>query len=160
MRVAGLRNSEVVQIGAGWDSSCVLRSGGRVFCRGRGDAYQPGNGTNQGSDVPVPVSTLLNARELSVGDFQNCAVRNNGRVSCWGSNVSGELGDGSFAVRPTPVTVVGLRDAVPVSAGGPAGTSCAIQASGQASAGEAMPMDVSGSDGRTRTSRSRHSRFV
>jgi hypothetical protein len=56
--------------------------------------------------VPVQVSGITTATEISVGAETACALLADGTVSCWGVNADGELGVGSmYASSNTPVSI-------------------------------------------------------
>jgi len=59
-----------------------------------------GNGTTTQSSVPVLVTGITGATDLSVGSFTACTTMYSGvMVLCWGSNEGGQLGSGSFSAR-------------------------------------------------------------
>jgi len=58
------------------------------------------------SPTPVPISAVMNATQVSVGNTHTCALLS--RVKCWGNNYDGELGNGKTKDSSTPVSVVGL----------------------------------------------------
>jgi alpha-tubulin suppressor-like RCC1 family protein len=90
------------QIVAG-DHSCALVTGGRVKCWGGNDKGQLGNGSNVDSNVPVNVSGITGATQVSSGDHDTCALVGGGRVKCWGWNDFGQLGDRTTTDRNLPV---------------------------------------------------------
>jgi len=105
VQVVGL--TDVVDVSAGLEHTCVVRSGGSVACFGRDDSGQLGDGEPlESSGVPVPVVGLVGAVGVTAGWGQSCAVRANGRVSCWGNNFKGLLGAGAGPDHHAqPVTV-------------------------------------------------------
>lgn len=138
--VSGL--TDVVQVAAGAAHTCALRTGGSVACWGANDAGKLGDGigdhgvvcrngtsTIDCSFVPVEVSGVADAVELSVGGGHTCIRRRSGRVSCWGENYAGQIGDGSMSARSTPVDVSMLTDAVAIAAG--RAHTCAMRRSGE-----------------------------
>ncbi len=129
-----------VEVSAGFSHTCVRRTSGTATCWGSNSVGELGDGTTThstcclGSDcadcslVPVAVSSLTDAVEISVGVVYSCARRASGAVVCWGGNSIGQLGDGTTTDRYTPVAVSGLTDAVEISANW--GHTCARRASG------------------------------
>jgi alpha-tubulin suppressor-like RCC1 family protein len=87
-----------------------------VWCWGKGEQGQLGNGASASSKVPVQAIGVSDAVSLTVGDRHSCAAQGDGSVRCWGDNASGQLGDGSVSARPTPVVVAAIGEAVMVAA--------------------------------------------
>lgn len=95
--------------------SCVVRTGGSVWCWGQNDRGQLGNGTRAASLAPTRVVGVEGARDVACGFASTCALLETGEVRCWGDNGAGQLGDGMGgpdASSTEPVTVDGLTDAV------------------------------------------------
>ena len=131
-RVVGLpRGVQAVVVGA--LHTCVLTAAGAVWCWGRNDEGQLGDGT-QVPQRPLPsiVAGLSDGwRGLAAGSDHTCALGESGDVKCWGSNYHGQLGDGTRQTRRTPVVVGGLPpDVLALSARG--GHTCATTANGRA----------------------------
>jgi len=124
---------------AGYYQSCALAGSGQMYCWGRNDQGQIGDGSNQNRFTPVPVAGGLTFRALGGGDAFMCGITTGGSTWCWGSNRSGELGDPSIQNQPTPVEVEGLPELRKIYGAGGAFTlgSAAAYACGLNSAGEA-----------------------
>jgi alpha-tubulin suppressor-like RCC1 family protein len=99
-----------------------------VVCWGSNTSGQLGDGTTDPSSIPVTVSGLSDAIDISVGVATSCALRAAGEVACWGNNLDGQLGDGTYASSPVPVPVLGIDDAIQVSVA--AGLVCIVRATG------------------------------
>jgi uncharacterized cupin superfamily protein len=97
-----------VDVSAGGDHSCAVRSTGTVACWGA-------NGSNQSTVT----SGLNTATQVSAGYVHSCALKSDGTVVCWGNNVSGESSPGSL----TGVTQIDLGDYF----------SCAVRSNGTVS---------------------------
>jgi alpha-tubulin suppressor-like RCC1 family protein len=72
-----------VSSGAGF--TCLINSSEKIYCFGKNDAYQLGNGTTNDSDVPVQIA--FNAtlwKEVSAGYNHACGIRVGGNIMCWG----------------------------------------------------------------------------
>ena len=91
--------------------SCALTTDGVVFCWGANSDGQLGNGSNEDSDVPVPVKglngadQLTNMKQISAGGRHTCALAEGGAAYCWGRNNYGQLGTGTFSQSNIPVAV-------------------------------------------------------
>jgi alpha-tubulin suppressor-like RCC1 family protein len=103
-------------ITAGSAHACLLRADGGVFCWGRNDDGQLGDGSLTPRSLAVRVPGLA-ATAVAAGERHTCAVRDDGLVVCWGADDAGQLGDGGGVDRRTPVPVPGVSGAVAVSAG-------------------------------------------
>lgn len=101
----------LVQISAGYVSTCALSSTGAAYCWGNGTNGALGNSLATGSNVPVAVYTggVLSGvvlTQISVGNVAACALSAVGAVYCWGYGGAGTLGNGSTtSVQTTPVAV-------------------------------------------------------
>ena len=110
-------------------TSCAVLADGGVRCWGYGGRGTIGNGaTVTANSMPLAVSGIDDALQVSVGGDHVCAVRGAGAVACWGEGASGKLGNGATSNTSTPVSVQWLGDALQVSAGDQ--HSCALRATG------------------------------
>ncbi len=81
---------------SGGENVCVLKTDGRLFCRGVNYAGQLGTGTND--DSPVVFQEVLTSAALpivgavSAGEIHTCALKGDRTVWCWGVGAYGELG--------------------------------------------------------------------
>ena len=98
---------------AGERHFCVIRSGGAVWCWGRG--WGVGTGVRE-PNVELPIASLLeaNATQLACGRDYTCARMENGTVECFGNGPSGELGDG-VAGAGGPVSVLDADTGTPLA---------------------------------------------
>jgi alpha-tubulin suppressor-like RCC1 family protein len=128
VQVQGL-SSGVVAISVGIDDACAVLAAGTIECWGNNQNGELGNGTQNLTQVPVPVSGITNAVGVSMGWFSGCAVTAAGKVECWGDNMAGELGNGGTVSSSVPVVVHGISSgATAVSVG--QGSACAIVSGG------------------------------
>lgn len=91
----------VKQISAGDSFVCSVRSTETVWCWGRNNNGQLGNGNTTTSRVPVQVKAdqngnpLTDVVEVFSGKEHACAVKRGGTIACWGRGDSGQMGDGT-----------------------------------------------------------------
>jgi alpha-tubulin suppressor-like RCC1 family protein len=94
LRPIALGGGIVVDVGAGYDHSCVLFIDGKVKCWGRNDSGQLGYGnttqlgdasSEMGASLPfVNLGTGRTAVALRVGAYHTCAQLDNSTIKCWG----------------------------------------------------------------------------
>jgi alpha-tubulin suppressor-like RCC1 family protein len=111
-QVPGL--SGVVAI-SGYEQSnyCAVKLDGSIWCWGRNDHGQLGNGSMMDSPVPVQVTGLPTGHMtpilVATSKAHSCAALDGGEagtwVSCWGRGDHGQLGNGSTMDSPVPVPV-------------------------------------------------------
>ncbi|MFZ1250805.1 MAG: hypothetical protein WAR37_05155 [Candidatus Microsaccharimonas sp.] len=119
-RVGGaLLSKTVTSVTAGGRHACAITSTSEIYCWGRNDRGQLGNGdpANANSYQPVQVATDTGLAGKTVTQINagldidsTCAVAS-GVAYCWGSNDSGELGIDSTTTqfnKPQQLGVTGL----------------------------------------------------
>jgi alpha-tubulin suppressor-like RCC1 family protein len=119
------------------DTTCMVRTDGRVYCWGDDERGQLGNpsvtttcilgfGTVRCSRVPVPVldasgQPLTGASRVVTTAFSACALMKDATVRCWGDRSLGLLGDGALptdaGAPAAPVAVTGLPPVARLFAG-------------------------------------------
>ena len=104
---------------------------GAAHCWGHGLSGQLGNGTQNNSNDPQPVSGGLVFAQISATSSHTCGVTTSGVGYCWGANDAGALGDGSTTLRTAPVVVSGGHTFASISTGGN-GFSCGRTTAGAA----------------------------
>ncbi len=92
------------------------------------------------SAVPVEISGLSSAKQVSVGESTACTVLSDGHIECWGYGENGVLGTGELNgpeecgeddCSRTPLEVTGISNASSVSVpAGELGAPCALLTSG------------------------------
>jgi alpha-tubulin suppressor-like RCC1 family protein len=107
---------DAVEISAGWNHACVVRTDRSVWCwGGNGDGAtgygQLGDGTLANRASPVEVTNMTDAAHVEAGGWSTCATRTDGSTWCWGYGERGTLGDGNFTNSSVPVQAVGIDDA-------------------------------------------------
>lgn len=110
----------VIEIEAGYQHTCAIKSDYTAYCWGDNTFGQLGNGTQTQSRKPVKVSSLTNVFRISAGYMHTCATYGSAgdRAACWGYNAFGQLGTGNTNNSTTPrVISTGLGTGLEVSAG-------------------------------------------
>lgn len=74
--------------------SCGIAANGDVYCWGRGDAGQLGNGATTSTPIAVLVELPEDTLELALGKRHTCS-RSETHIYCWGDNQTGALGIGN-----------------------------------------------------------------
>jgi alpha-tubulin suppressor-like RCC1 family protein len=103
VNVARIGDATAIAVAA--DHACVIRAGAKLWCWGRNEHGQVGDGTTVERAVPVEVSSSAAVVAVSVAEGHTCAQTRDGALWCWGDNRRGQLGDGTTDDRhaPTPV---------------------------------------------------------
>ncbi|MCZ7684963.1 MAG: hypothetical protein M5U28_41795 [Sandaracinaceae bacterium] len=100
------------QVAGRYQSYCAALASGEVACFGSplgGAPYMP--------TVPVTVSGIGDAWQVSAGQSFACVLHRTGAVSCWGSNSELRLGVSSPTSSATPIPVPGVSDGVEIVSG-------------------------------------------
>jgi Regulator of chromosome condensation (RCC1) repeat len=107
--------SGAVEVRLGYDSACVRKGDGSVWCWGDNTLAQLGStsAVMTASRFPVPVTLPGPAKRLAAAPGNtHCAILRDGRVACWGWNEYAQAGaDAANATAPPTI--------VTTSAGGP-----------------------------------------
>ena len=106
------------EIAVGTFHSCAIAETGILYCWGRNDAGQLGDGSTTDRAAPTAIGGTLRFRHVTAAQSVTCAVTVNNVPYCWGSNAFGALGDGTQTDRLTPTPVTGGRVFASISTGG------------------------------------------
>ena len=83
---------------------CGVAKSGTAYCWGSEKGAEFGNGATGSSNVPSPVSTYTDWKQISTMNTVTCGVRANGLGYCWGTETAGNLGNGATSTaQATPV---------------------------------------------------------
>lgn len=97
-----------------YEAVCAYHNSGQIYCWGRNDKGQLGDGTNTARHYPTKVQLPAGvfywaalSRKGGHDGLTNCAIADNGNVYCWGFNDRGQLGNNDAGTNQnTPVPVV------------------------------------------------------
>lgn len=82
-------------------NTCGVSTGNVVFCWGKNDYGQIGNGLYSSTGTPQSVPGTF--EEVSTGATHACARNAAGNAWCWGSNYNGQIGNGTYNASPVVV---------------------------------------------------------
>jgi len=107
--------STASSICVGEHHACAVLKNGEMWCWGKNNIGQLGNGIQAGSGTYYTTATYspalvqgVTATSCSGGEYHSCAVLTSGGVKCWGWNNKGQLGDGTTTDSVNPVPVEGV----------------------------------------------------
>jgi alpha-tubulin suppressor-like RCC1 family protein len=104
-------SSCIAQLSLGASHSCALRTDGAVYCWGRNDTGQVGDGTQQDRPTPARVAGLpvgRNVVQIAAGELHTCAMMDDNTVWCWGTNdqhILGQCEDATLVSSALPLMV-------------------------------------------------------
>jgi len=96
---------------------CAIDDDDALWCWGRNDTGQLGDGSFVDANVPVPVDTLETFASVATGAHHTCAITTAGTTRCWGDGAYGQLGHGVLEQSSVGVDVLGGLPFVRVLAG-------------------------------------------
>jgi alpha-tubulin suppressor-like RCC1 family protein len=132
-QVAGLPTG-IGEVVVGWGHACARADDGRLWCWGRNDNGELGDGSDAFfQERPVQVGALgAEVAQVATSGTHTCARKLDGTLWCWGSNDAGQLGDGTTAGGATPRMVQSLGASVRQVSTGSNNHTCARLADGTA----------------------------
>jgi alpha-tubulin suppressor-like RCC1 family protein len=106
------------EIAVGNFHSCAIAETGILYCWGKNDAGQVGDGSTTDRAAPTPIGGALRFRRVTAAIDLTCALTVDNVPYCWGSNWFGAVGDGTQTDRLTPTPVTGGHVFANISTGG------------------------------------------
>jgi alpha-tubulin suppressor-like RCC1 family protein len=97
--------SDVSFVSLGGEHSCAVKIDGSLWCWGRNNYGQLGDGTYTNRNTPFQIISS-GVSSVALGGDHTCAVKTDGSLWCWGRNNYGQLGDGTYTNRNTPVQIM------------------------------------------------------
>jgi alpha-tubulin suppressor-like RCC1 family protein len=94
------------EMAAGMDHACAIDTAERLWCWGRNNLNQLGDGTPTDRISPVQIGGTATWRKISAGSYHTCGIQTDGRMYCWGNGDHGELGTGTMMMRSGPTEVM------------------------------------------------------
>ena len=116
--------TNVIGLAMGDTHTCVIRTGGELWCMGYNTSGQLGDGTATARSYPVKIISS-GVQQVSADYSETCAIVASA-LKCWGINGNGQLGDGTSTNRNVPTQVTGMTSGVTDVSAGYIHT-CAIQ---------------------------------
>jgi len=110
--------SSTDSVSAGGYHTCAIDDDKNLWCWGRNDYGQVGNGENENKNIPSPVSFGKKWKSVSAGGHHTCAIDDDKNLWCWGRNNFGQLGNGGYKNENIPVLISQDKRWNQVSAGG------------------------------------------
>jgi alpha-tubulin suppressor-like RCC1 family protein len=100
---------KIAEVEVGDQHTCALTTSGALYCWGRGDVGQVGNGKNDGANNRPILVRSSGVASICAAGYHSCILSFDGAVFCFGWNVANQLGDGTALNRNIPVPVLGLQ---------------------------------------------------
>jgi alpha-tubulin suppressor-like RCC1 family protein len=109
----GFDPNNINKIGSGTGFTCATDMNNKLYCWGRNDYGQLGNG-DIGNHADTPVAVLPGSDgfdpddvlDFDTGTNHVCAVDSSLKAFCWGSNTDEQLGDDTGVDADEPVAVL------------------------------------------------------
>jgi len=89
-----------VSVSSGESFTCGVKTNDTLYCWGRNNNGQLGDGTNSDRNIPVQeYSQSISWESVSAGEEHTCSLKTDGSLYCWGYNYYGQLGNTSPAKK-------------------------------------------------------------
>mgnify|MGYP001769851083 FL=1 len=96
-------------VSAGNMHTCGISSDDKLYCWGKNNYGQLGNGTIEPQNYPGELMGNGWA-DVSAGDGFTCAVKISGSLYCWGLNEFGQIGIGTITGYHSDMQVVSIKE--------------------------------------------------
>lgn len=96
LTVTAAPQSAYGKISAFYGHACAITASAQVYCWGKGDSGQLGDGRSADTSTPVRAAGITNAEFVAAGYTTSCAIHDGGKLSCWGD----KLDDTGSAATP------------------------------------------------------------
>jgi len=96
-------------VSAGSMHTCGISSDDKLYCWGKNNYGQLGNGTIEPQNYPGELMGYGWA-DVSAGDGFTCAVKKSGSLHCWGLNEFGQLGIGPVTGYHSDMQVISVKE--------------------------------------------------
>jgi len=100
--------SSAARITTSTDYACGITSRGDLYCWGRNDLGQLGDGTNISKSLPTLIPAPNGGRwsgNIEGADEHTCGITTDARLYCWGEGRNGKLGNGTVEDKYVPTLV-------------------------------------------------------
>lgn len=91
------------QLVAGAEFTCGLKSNGEVYCWGRGQIGQLGQGDPMSSATPVRVDTTTLFERIFASNQTACGLTDQGKLWCWGDSRNRQISGNTREGKPVEV---------------------------------------------------------
>ena len=100
-------NQHFTDLSLGEDHTCGILENGSVYCWGKNNYGQLGDGSTTNNLTPVFTKLPIGSKAVAIssGFNHNCVILDNSSVYCWGYNGYGNLGNGNGTDMYTPIHV-------------------------------------------------------
>jgi len=115
IRIEGIWDS-VYSVSTGGYHTCGIDGDNKLWCWGRNDYGQVGDGENENKNLPQMISDKK-WKSVSAGGYHTCGIDDDNKLWCWGRNDYGQVGDGGNENKNLPL-MVSDKKWKSVSAGG------------------------------------------
>ncbi len=80
--------------------TCAIKTGGTLWCWGKNDVSQLGDGTTTNRTEPTQIGADTDWVSVKAGNRYTCAEKSDGALYCWGDNSAGQIGTNSPPDNP------------------------------------------------------------
>lgn len=94
-------------VSAGGQHTCGITEASNLYCWGRNDFGQVGDGTQDDRPTMKRVGGVGVWIAVSAGGFHTCGITEAKNLYCWGRNYNGEIGDGTSGNNRLALTRIG-----------------------------------------------------